>query len=259
MARFSLGFITLFFSLISFSAENIDGFLVEPFPNDDFTSVSDIPRGEIRYGQRFLESDEWQKSPLSQIDAFAKSLIGQSLFLDKDSQLLAVMVVFAVDRPITDFNKTLLLDPTFHQKATNALKLTVINQTPLAFHALADTSVVTLEATLKVGYLDNLEIPPSLTPYLHGQFRQLPKAISVRYSNDFNRVLHSLVTISQFYEIDAHKTFVMASAFINIKDSIYTTGYFTKGIFRSKVSALVKKVVFENVKQIYDTESGLRE
>lgn len=72
--------VIVFFSFISASSENIDGFDVEDFPNDNFISNLDIPNNEIRYGQSFLESDDWQVSPLSQIDVFAKSLMGQSLF-----------------------------------------------------------------------------------------------------------------------------------------------------------------------------------
>lgn len=211
------------------------------------------PLGQVHYSQLFLMDNDWRESALSKFDAMAEYFSGQKLLPDDDSHVLAVKVILTLDRPITDFSKDTLLNANFHQEASQTIQLKPISTAPLQFHAIIE-SVLTLEATLNVEALtaDLLSQDSRLNSHLLNQYTQLPNSMSVRYATNFNRVLNSLLTTSQFYEITSDQTLVVSWAFMSIRNGPFTTSMLSKRLFRNQVSDLLKKVVKENVKFLYE-------
>lgn len=193
---------------------------------------------QIIFGLNFLEIDQWQNSYHSIFGELYKNLTQKPFISGKDRFLAVSKTANLVPLPVEKvIDKNLFFQPEYHQKLNPSFNLILVNANPLIFQTTQNIyGLIELSTKMHVELHMAEEINSTHGPY----------ARAIRYTEEFNRALDHLITVSEFYRTVDNRTLVITYLTMGIKNNFMSTGI-GSGIFRSKMKSYIKDSAVESL------------
>ncbi len=243
----------IFFSCVwafnSFAAE------VKVFEQTKGVIFGEFPNAphQIFIGINYLEVSSFENSYFRTFADFYTALTKKP-FLTAQDRFLAVskganIISLPVEKVI---RRELFLQPEYHMQMNPSFNLKLLQSSPnLVFKTTQDIyGLIELTTEMHLQFFDSEEIRTNQvlqkTILSNRSASQLPIAMTLRYSGDFNRALDHLITVSEFYPLNTHTTLVVTYLVIGIKKNLMSSGL-GSGVFRGKMKTYIKETAVETL------------
>lgn len=237
--------------LILFQLSHAADLTVENHPDGvNFSVQTSLPEpGKIWLGEKFIEFSPFKNSAFEKINHYVAKNFGSPLVLSDKEYVYIAKVACRLKFTPTFLNKEKYLTYDYQQKGLPSVKLDVRKTDPLEFWAMADLfGFVTLKATLTPVFLTEDELKDSslleVTPV------ELPaKAVTLRVSGKFNKLVSRMVTSSAFYQISDTELLGTTHVLVSVEKNWKTNGI-GGGIFKGYLSDFIKDSVVKGLRAI---------
>lgn len=220
---------------------------ISVYEHPDGANFEELPHnsGKLFLGINFVEIAEWQQSPFKKFGDLYFHFTQKNFLSDKEEYLAiskgANIISLPVDKVI---NRDLFFNPGYHQRMNPSFNLVTISNNPLVFQTTQSIyGLINLTTQMYVKFLGLEELKSA------NYADNVPFAVTVRYSTEFNRTLDHLITVSEFYGLNGNSTLVITYLVLGIKKSMLSSG-FGSGIFQTKMKSYIKDSATESLTQL---------